>query len=208
MEEYHLMQRIKSPFVAKAYETFQDDKAFYFVTELLDTDIYKYMQKFHSVSKSQTSKIQNEEIKKCLKFLIASIFQSLEHIHEQKIIHKDIKPQNIMFDKDMQVKIIDFGISEDLSQNQRYLRDGGTLGYMAPEVLNKSRYSYQADFFAVGIIMYRLIMGKMPYQNRHDKTLLRREMYENQIEIDYKTLDQDKFTKTSVDFANRLLQTN
>lgn len=82
MEEYHLMQRIKSPFVAKAYETFQDDKAFYFVTELLDTDIYKYMQKYHSVSKSQTSKIQNEELKKCLKFLIASIFQSLEHIHE------------------------------------------------------------------------------------------------------------------------------
>ena len=56
--------------------------------------------------------------------------------------------------------------------------------------------------------MYRLIMGKMPYQHRHDKTLLRREMFENQIEIDYKTLNQDKFTKTSVDFTNRLLQTN
>jgi serine/threonine protein kinase len=60
---------------------------------------------------------------------------------------------------------------------------------MAPEVLNKCRYSYQADFFAVGIIMYRLIMGKMPYQNRQDKVLLRREMLENQIEIDYKTID-------------------
>ena len=113
-----------------------------------------------------------------------------------------------MFDKDMYVKIIDFGISEDLSQSQRFLRDGGTLGYMAPEVLLKCKYSYQADFFAVGIIMYRLIMGKMPFQNRHDKTLLRREIFANQIEIDYKTLNPDKFTKTSVDFTNRLLQTN
>lgn len=113
-----------------------------------------------------------------------------------------------MFDKDMYIKIIDFGISEDLSENQRFLRDGGTLGYMAPEVLSKCGYSYQADFFAVGVIMYRLIMGKMPYQNRHDKTLLRREMSTAQIEIDYKTINQDKFTKTSVDFTNRLLQTN
>ena len=81
-----------------------------------------------------------------------------------------------MFDKNMYVKIIDFGISEDCSQNQLYLRDGGTLGYMAPEVLNKCRYSYQADFYAVGIIMYRLIMGKMPFKNRLDKNLLRREV--------------------------------
>ena len=62
------------------------------MTELLDTDIYKYMQKYYSVSKLQTSKAQNEELKKCLKFLIGSIFQALEDIHNYKIIHKDIKP--------------------------------------------------------------------------------------------------------------------
>ena len=61
--------------------------------------------------------LQNEQLKKSLKFLVANIFQALEDIHEQKIIHKDIKPQNIMFDKDMYIKIIDFGISEDLSKD-------------------------------------------------------------------------------------------
>jgi hypothetical protein len=50
------------------------------------------MQKYYSVSKLQTSKAQNEELKKCLKFLIGSIFQALEDIHDYKIIHKDIKP--------------------------------------------------------------------------------------------------------------------
>lgn len=76
---------------------------------------------------------------------------------------------------------------------------------MAPEVLNKCRYSYQADYFAVGIMMYRLIMGRMPFQNRQDKNLLRREMIEKTIEIDHKALNPDKFTKVSIDFANRLL---
>ena len=50
MEEYHLMQKINSQFVAQAYESFQDPIAFYFVTELLETDIYKYMQKYYNAS--------------------------------------------------------------------------------------------------------------------------------------------------------------
>jgi len=50
---------------------------------------------------------------------------------------------------------------------------------MAPEVISKKNYRYQSDLFAVGVIIYRLIMGVMPYKNRHDKVLLAKEMLDN-----------------------------
>lgn len=81
----------------------------------------------------------------------------------------DIKPSNIMIDKEDYIKIIDFGTSKDLINTTIKQIDGGTLGYCAPEVVRKSPYSYQADLFAVGIIMYRAIEGKFPFTNRIDK---------------------------------------
>jgi len=84
-----------------------------------------------------------------------------------------------MFDKDNYLNIIDFGISQDLKEKVQYRQDGGTLGYMAPEVISKKNYRYQSDLFAVGVIIYRLIMGVMPYKNRHDKVLLAKEMLDN-----------------------------
>ena len=142
MDEFKMMKNIKSSFIPEQIETFQDDQAYYFVMELLQEDMYKYMQQFYQSSKAPMDKKQNDNFKKCFKFLIANIIQALEDIHDNKIIHKDIKPQNIMFDKDNYLKIIDFGISQDLKEKVQYRQDGGTLGYMAPEVITKKNYRY------------------------------------------------------------------
>ena len=92
-----------------------------------------------------------------------------------------------MIDKNGYLKIIDFGISQDLKVSKK-LYDGGTPGWISPEVINRQRYSYQTDFFAVGILMIRLIMGKNPFENKLDKELLKKEMKEKQIKIDYDSL--------------------
>jgi len=94
------------------------------------------------------------------KFFVACILQGLEYIHEMKIIHRDIKPENLVFGADGYLHITDFGIA-------RHHRDGnsedtsGTPGYMAPEVLLKKSHTFNSDLYAVGVILYEVIMKKV-----------------------------------------------
>jgi serine/threonine protein kinase len=77
-----------------------------------------------------------------------------------KIFHRDIKPENLVFDEFGYLKLTDFGIARVDCPTQT-LDASGTPGYMAPEVLCKQVHSYPVDFYALGIITYELIMGKV-----------------------------------------------
>jgi serine/threonine protein kinase len=80
------------------------------------------------------------------------------------MLHKDVKPKNIMFDSEKYVKITDFGISEDILAENGH-QNIGTIGYMAPEVANGQNHGSTADFFAIGVIMYEFIIGELPYKS-------------------------------------------
>ena len=76
-------------------------------------------------------------------------------MHLNHIIHRDIKPQNLLFDESNHVKIADFGFAvkiEDVKKNSNY--NVGSPLYMPPEALNQNRYSYKSDIWALGIIMF------------------------------------------------------
>jgi serine/threonine protein kinase len=77
-----------------------------------------------------------------------------------KIFHRDIKPENLVFDEFGYLKLTDFGIARFDCPSQS-LDASGTPGYMAPEVLCKQVHSYPVDFYALGIITYELILGKV-----------------------------------------------
>lgn len=85
---------------------------------------------------------------------------SLEYIHSHAIIHRDIKPENILFDTDGYIKITDFGIARTFSPNNSN-DTSGTPGYMAPEVIMGQQHGFTADYFAIGVILHELMMGKV-----------------------------------------------
>lgn len=84
----------------------------------------------------------------------------MEYIHNKNIIHKDIKPDNLVFSSNGYLKITDFGISRYWKPNNGN-EFGGTLGYMAPEVINHSNHGVSVDYFALGVICYECMMGKV-----------------------------------------------
>ena len=92
----------------------------------------------------------------------------LEYLHENKIIHRDMKPENLVFDSDGYLRITDFGISRVMRDNN-YQDTSGTPGYMAPEVICRKNHSFSVDFFAVGVIAYEMMMGRRPYLGRNRK---------------------------------------
>ena len=97
-----------------------------------------------------------------VKFWIACLISGLEHVHQQGIIHRDVKPENLVIDREGYLRITDFGIAR--KKNQINIKDNsGTPGYMAPEVMFKLGCTSASDFFAIGVILHECIYGRRPY---------------------------------------------
>ncbi|KAM3412593.1 hypothetical protein ACQJBY_003988 [Aegilops geniculata] len=94
--------------------------------------------------------------------IIKGLCEGLYYLHEKRIVHMDLKPQNVLMDDNMIPKIADFGLSRRLSenQNQHITKEiCGSLGYMAPEFLHKSEITFKTDIYSLGIIIIEILMG-------------------------------------------------
>jgi len=96
------------------------------------------------------------------KFIISNVVLGLEYLHTNNVIHKDVKPENIVMEESGYVRLTDMGIAK-VHREENSSDTAGTPGYMAPEVMCRQNHSFAADYFAVGVIGYELMMGKRPY---------------------------------------------
>ena len=96
------------------------------------------------------------------KFYAAEIILGLEHIHEKDIIYRDLKLENVLLDEKGHCKLSDFGLSIKTKKPIRGY--AGTPGYTAPEVVENKYYNKAADYFSLGVLIYRLISGKKPFE--------------------------------------------
>ncbi len=106
--------------------------------------------------------------------LVVQVSGGLAQAHRRGIVHRDIKPGNILLTADGDAKIIDFGLAK-LTDQTRLTRTGatmGTLGYMAPEQLHGAEVDHRADIFALGAVLYELVAGQPPFQGDSEATLL------------------------------------
>lgn len=100
-----------------------------------------------------------------VRFYAAEILLALETLHENKIIYRDLKPENVVIDASGHVKLIDFGFAKRLcsssnpKHHNRTYTNCGTLGYTAPEVLLQLGASFEADIWSFGILLCELISG-------------------------------------------------
>ncbi|KAL6559411.1 hypothetical protein OROGR_004528 [Orobanche gracilis] len=90
--------------------------------------------------------------------------RGLSYLHSQKIVHRDVKTENMLLDKTRTVKIADFGVARVEASNPNDMTgETGTLGYMAPEVLNGSPYNRKCDVYSFGICLWEIYCCDMPY---------------------------------------------
>src|SRR6266404_1968371 len=102
--------------------------------------------------------------------IVSGVLGGLQHLHMKGIIHRDLKPANILFQGETP-RLADFGIARVLKTNSYSATVAGTLAYMAPEVFDGKR-SVQTDIWAVGVILYRLVSGQLPYPQADMMALL------------------------------------
>lgn len=100
----------------------------------------------------------------------------LDFLHQNNIVHRDVKPENFLFSKDRKkIKIVDFGLSKSTSSwRTRWVKEGGgTRRYMSPEQLAKKKLDARSDIFSFGITMYELFSGKHPCTGRNPREIMK-----------------------------------
>lgn len=113
--------------------------------------------------------IRNSRAKLAFKVVIqlaTDLARGLSYLHSQKIVHRDVKTENMLLDKSRTVKIADFGVARVEASNPNEMTgETGTLGYMAPEVLNGHPYNRKCDVYSFGICLWEIYCCDMPYPN-------------------------------------------
>ncbi|TDB68834.1 serine/threonine-protein kinase [Arundinibacter roseus] len=158
-----LSARLNHPNVATLYNFIRDQDDNFMVMEFVDgATLENLLRKQGPFS-----------VEHAIRAIIQAL-DGLHHAHTKGILHRDIKPANLMLTRDGFVKLMDFGIarlvgSERLTRVNRVM---GTLEYMAPELLDGGEPSVPSDLYAVGILLYELLSGKMPFRASTDSTLI------------------------------------
>lgn len=113
--------------------------------------------------------IRNSRKKLSLKVVVQlalDLSRGLNYLHSQKIVHRDVKTENMLLDAHRTLKIADFGVARVEAQNPRDMTgETGTLGYMAPEVLDGKPYNRKCDVYSFGICLWEIYCCDMPYPN-------------------------------------------
>lgn len=98
--------------------------------------------------------------------LFLQILSAIKHCHLNKVLHRDIKPQNILLTKTYQIKLADFGISRVVEEfGNPATTQIGTPYYMAPEILKKEPYSFPADIWSLGCVLYEIVTRRRPFSS-------------------------------------------
>ena len=151
--ESHAVAMLSHPNIVAVYDVSHSDEIEYIVMELVDgITLRQYMDKKGVVSWKETLHFTKQ------------IAKALSHAHEHGIIHRDIKPQNIMLLRDGTIKVGDFGIAA--LENEMYESDGQAIGsvhYIAPEQARGESPDARSDIYSLGIVMYELLTQKKPY---------------------------------------------
>jgi serine/threonine-protein kinase len=106
--------------------------------------------------------------------LAAAVARGLAVAHDNDLVHRDVKPGNVLLGDDGSIKVTDFGISEFISKASRAETIFGTPGYLAPECLEGGRATERSDLFALGVVLYEAATGKHPFIDKTWRKTLHR----------------------------------
>jgi serine/threonine-protein kinase len=157
--EAKIQARLNHPNIAHLYSFFKDGDSFYIVMEYVD-----------GTPLSSVTPIRWQQALA----MFLEILEGLEYAHSLGVLHRDLKPENIMAGPRGEVKIMDFGIAHVLGSVRQTREKSivGTMQYVCPELINSKEISARSDIYSLGILLFEIVSGQLPFTAENDFALL------------------------------------
>jgi len=163
LTENRVLQTIRHPFIVGLKYSFTTDDRLCFVTEYVSGgELFVHLKNE-----------KNKRFSECkTRFYAAEIVLALGYLHQRGIIYRDLKLENLLLDKNGHIKMVDFGLSKDeIFGNQMTNTFCGTPSYLPPEVIRKMLYGRQVDWWGLGVVMFELLTGFLPFYAEERKMM-------------------------------------
>lgn len=161
--EISIMIRIQHPTIIKFFGySLEDFTGNNNVTILMELSINGSLSDYLDKVKNKQADFDNNTVRQ---IILIGITRAMMYLHQNHILHRDLKPLNVLLDSDYHPKIIDFGLSKffEPDKTPNATNNCGTPIYMEPEIISNDLYSEKTDVYAFGILMYEVVTNKIPY---------------------------------------------
>lgn len=153
-QEVYIMRKVRHKNVVQFIGACTKPPSLCIITEFMSGgSVYDYLHKQKGVFKLPT----------LLKVAI-DVSKGMNYLHQNNIIHRDLKAANLLMDENEVVKVADFGVARVKAQSGVMTAETGTYRWMAPEVIEHKPYDHKADVFSFGVVLWELLTGKLPYE--------------------------------------------
>jgi len=168
-EEANNYLYLNHPNIVKLKDLYLEDNKAYLIMEYLDG------KNIRDFLKDVTGPMPLQNVA----LIINEVLSALKYVHDRNLIHMDIKSQNIMITDSNDVKIIDFGISQQTEKQQKQIM--GSPYYMSPEQIKNEAIDHRSDIYSIGITMYEMITGDLPFKNNGSRNELFEQIKNNNV---------------------------
>ena len=152
--EINLMRSMDHPFIASFFEVIDDEKNFYISMEMVENgNLLDYINSNKGLQEQQARRI------------FCQLITVLEYLHvEKRVVHRDLKAENVLLDKNYNIRLVDFGLSKAFSKTDPFLQTTcGSPAYVAPEIIKEKPYTSAADIWSLGVLLYAMVVGTLPF---------------------------------------------
>ncbi|KAK4131181.1 Pkinase-domain-containing protein [Trichocladium antarcticum] len=158
--EIEYLQLLRHPHIIKLYTVIKTPTEIIMVLEFAGGELFDYIV--------QHGKMHEDEARRFFQQMLCAV----EYCHRHKIVHRDLKPENLLLDDNLNVKIADFGLSNIMTDGNFLKTSCGSPNYAAPEVIGGKLYAGpEVDVWSCGVILYVLLVGRLPFDHEHIPTL-------------------------------------
>lgn len=161
--EVSLMKAMDHPFIASLFDVLDDEKNFYIVIENVENgNLLDFINLHKGLQESQARRI------------FYQIITVLEYLHVEKhVVHRDLKAENVLLDKNLNIRLVDFGLSKTFKKNFPFLMTTcGSPAYVSPEIIKELPYTSASDIWSAGVLLYAMVVGTLPFYGENISALL------------------------------------
>ena len=195
--EIDILKIAQHPNIIKLYDVFENENYIYIIMEYCSGgDLLSYFEHYE---------YELPETKVCE--IIHKLSMAIYYLHSYGIVHRDLKPENILMTdltSNADIRLLDFGLSKIVGNDEKCTEPYGTLSFVAPEVLQGKPYDKSVDLWSIGIITFLLLCGYMPFDDKHSEREIARQTIQDPVPYENKIWS--KLSPEAKTFVDGLLQ--